>query len=548
MKKRISFLLLFLFSMMLLHGEQIVITVNDFIVESRNPSYEYIGKGISRLVASELRKSEKVKLVERENLQKVLKEQEFGLSDLADQETQVRIGMLLSAEYIVIGEIIDMVSVILLSLRMVDVETGEIVWQDELQEKLSTYDYIGAYFASSILRSFRADTENTTLAKLEKKEEKNEEAIVKLSEGIDSYDKGDKEKAKRELQDARSLDPVNEVVREFLSKLESVSPKFRVELELYSSSYNPAYLGFLEKDLLFFWSSNVYNPPNVTLHPDRSEDQLTGDYWASNKSASEKKGYAVPLGKRLGLAVEYISGGYRWLAAPVDGLIIFDNNGTPASEVKDSFENSGASLSIGYRLLDNFSLGSTVMFWNTTKGPGTTVTVDPGMYWAAGVGIMFKALADALTFDIYTMYTSQSMYYADTDRLEILKGVLPLLAEASLTYELINQILFVGLKSIGSFYIDQRGGHALRIIPVLEYRPLDFLSLRAGYEYSHFNQARQFTIGHGFLAGISIKVWRFNFNANVTYSEVPARLLPGYTVKSLTTLIGVTFTPELLKR
>jgi TolB-like protein len=548
MKIRVGIVFLFFISIVLLHGQPIVITVNDFVVESNNPSYEYIGKGISRLVASELGKSDRVKLVERENLQKVLKEQELSLSDLADQETQVKVGMLLSAEYVVMGEIIDMVSVILLSLRMVDVETGEIVWQDGLQEKLNTYDYIGAYFASSILQTLGAQTEEATLVKLEKKEQKNEEAIVKLSEGIDAYDRGDKEKAKRELKQARSLDPVNEVAREFLSKLESVSPKFRVETELYSSSYNPASLGFLENDVVFAWNSTVSNPPNVTVHPDRSEDQLTGDYWASNHGNSEKIGYALPIGKRLGLAAEFVRGGYRWLAAPEDELVEFDNDGTPAGEVKDSFTNIGASVSLGYRLLDNLSIGTTVMLWNTAEGPGTTVTVDPGIYWAAGGGFMVKALEDALAFDVQVMYTSQSMYYGDTQSMEILKGVMPLLTEASLTYELVSQVLFLGLKGIGSIYIDERGGHALRIIPVVEYRPLAFLSLRAGYEYSHFSQADQFVIGHGFLAGIGVKVWRLDLNANLTYSQVPARLLPGYTVKSLTTLFGATFTPQLLSR
>ena len=90
MKMRVSLVLLFFLSIALLHGEQIAITVNDFVVESRNPSYEFIGKGISRLVASELRKSDKVKLVERENLQKVLKEQELSLSDTADHWRSLR--------------------------------------------------------------------------------------------------------------------------------------------------------------------------------------------------------------------------------------------------------------------------------------------------------------------------------------------------------------------------------------------------------------------------------------------------------------------------
>lgn len=161
---------------------------------------------------------------------------------------------------------------------------------------------------------------------------------------------------------------------------------------------------------------------------------------------------------------------------------------------------------------------------------------------------MLKTLEDTLAFDLYAMYTSQGMYYADTESMEILNGAIPLLTEASLTNELVSQVLFLGLKGIGSIYIDERGGHALRIIPVLEYITLGFLSLRAGYEYSHFNQSGQFVIGHGFLAGFGMKVWRLDLNVNLTYSQVPARLLPGYSVKTLTALVGATFTPQQLSR
>jgi TolB-like protein len=548
MDRVITLFVLFFSSVVFLAAQQTIITVSDFTVESKNPSYEYIGKGISRLVASELRKSGKIKLIERENLSKLLKEQEFSLSDLADQETQVKLGMLLSAQYIVIGEIIDMGSIVLLSLRMVKVETGEIVWQDELQEKLTTYDYIGAYFAKSILGTLSISVENTTIAKLEKKEEKKTEAIVKLSEGIDAFDKGDKEKARKELEAAKTLDPVSEVAREFLSKLESVSPKFRAEMELYASAYNPASLAFLKTDIIYFWASNLINAPGVVRHPDRAEDQLTGDYWASNQSGSYKLGYAIPVSENLGIAVECVTGGYRWLAAPVTEASIFEYNAEMRSEVKDSFTNLGGSISLGYQLIKNFSLGGTFMLWNTSLGPGDTVTVDPGIYWAAGGGLMLKGLGDALTFDANVMYTNQGMYYVDLANLKILNGQLPLLAEASLTYELLNQILFIGLKGISNIYLDQRGGYTLRVIPVVEYRPLDFLSIRAGYEYSHFDQAGKFTLGHGFLAGLTAKIWKLDFNINVTYSQIPARILPGSTLKNLTILSGVTFAPELFKR
>jgi TolB-like protein len=50
-----------------------------------------------------------------------------ALSDLADSQTQLEVGKLLAAKYMVYGEIIDMGKKVLISLRMIDVESGEVI-------------------------------------------------------------------------------------------------------------------------------------------------------------------------------------------------------------------------------------------------------------------------------------------------------------------------------------------------------------------------------------------------------------------------------------
>ena len=86
--------------------QQIAVSVSDFKVESDDPAHKYLGKGLSRLVASELRKSARLKLLEREQMMRILAEQEFSLSDMANTESQVKVGMLVSADRIVFGQII----------------------------------------------------------------------------------------------------------------------------------------------------------------------------------------------------------------------------------------------------------------------------------------------------------------------------------------------------------------------------------------------------------------------------------------------------------
>ena len=72
MKKLFLCIILFIISASLALCQEYVIAVSDFTVESDKADYKYIGKGISRLVASELRKSGRVTLVEREHFNKIL--------------------------------------------------------------------------------------------------------------------------------------------------------------------------------------------------------------------------------------------------------------------------------------------------------------------------------------------------------------------------------------------------------------------------------------------------------------------------------------------
>ncbi len=65
-------------------------------------------------------------IVERSRLDTVLDEQVLSLSDLTDTSTAIKIGMILTADYIVTGSVIEMSSSVIIFGRIINVETGEI--------------------------------------------------------------------------------------------------------------------------------------------------------------------------------------------------------------------------------------------------------------------------------------------------------------------------------------------------------------------------------------------------------------------------------------
>lgn len=552
--KKCLFLFLFILIVVIAGAEEIIVSVSDFSVESENSKFKYIGKGISTLVAGELRRTRAIKLLERSQMNKILEEQKFSLSGLVDESMQVELGKLMAADYIIFGEIIDMGNSLLISVRMADVATTEIIWEDSIMEKLETYDYIGAYFAQSILTELKLDVQKETVAKVETKVVKETEAIVALSVGIDAYDRGDEEKAKEELKTVQMLDPENEVAEFYLSKMQAVSPKFKVENQAFTPVYNPASLGFIETDKIFFWVGGASPAPGVEEAPGYNGDGslvLNDSYYGRDDQGLFVLGVSFPLKDRFGLAMGIIWSLDTTLLKTADESEPFLFDGEYIGRVDQSLESPGAFLSFGVRLREWMSVGMSMIAFYTSSDESDEYKDeyrDEGFSVSLSPGLMLRGPDRNLIFDINMSYIIHQVYYIDHINNTIESGNSPMAIDSSLSYSILDQRLFFGLKGISDIYFDDRGGYALRIIPMVEFWPFKFLSIRGGYEYSHLDQMGEFTLGHGAVGGLTVKIGKFTLHVNQTYRQKPLRLLPGYTVPNVKMMFGLEYSPGWISR
>ena len=81
---------------------------------------------LNEMALVELAKIDTLKLVEREKLLDVLREQELALSDLMDTSKAITVGKFLSAGLILTGTVIEMSGSVIIFGRVIDVETAEI--------------------------------------------------------------------------------------------------------------------------------------------------------------------------------------------------------------------------------------------------------------------------------------------------------------------------------------------------------------------------------------------------------------------------------------
>jgi hypothetical protein len=327
--------------------------------------------------------------------------------------------------------------------------------------------------------------------------------------------------------------------------IEIVSPKFRITNYFFTPAYNPASLGFIDHDSFYTWKGQALPTPDELDFG----HQLVDGYEVREISLSPRRtGYVMPLGQNLGLGVENIAGGHdKFLSAP----FWFDFQGTPKKEIGSLYYVAGALVSIGYRFLDDMSVGVSLAAWYTDRDyeEEWTYMYESGVISFAFQGdYMLKVLEGRLTFDFSVAYTNQAERYVDFSQLLVKEGALPLLIEASLASAFLDRTLFLSLTGISDIYIDGRGGYVLRAIPVVEYLPFRFLSLRAGGEYSHMDQIGELSFGYGGLAGVSFRFWRIELIANFTIRKKPIRLLPGHSLSDWTLLVGVTLNTSFVKR
>jgi len=98
-------------------------------IGAANAELAPLSKGIADLLITDLGQNPGIRVVERENIQRLLDEQRLGQDGRVDDATAARIGKLLGAKHMVTGAFItDRTGKMVITLKSIDSETGRIIW------------------------------------------------------------------------------------------------------------------------------------------------------------------------------------------------------------------------------------------------------------------------------------------------------------------------------------------------------------------------------------------------------------------------------------
>ena len=499
------------------------LSVIDFTVNSKNPDYEFLGKGFAEFVGVELASSKDVLLIERQKLRQIIEEQKLSLTGIIDENHRIETGRLLSADYFVAGTIFDIAGKMSLVYRVIEARTGQIIVEEKLTEDISRYDYISALVAKKILSGIKAYTPDELTAKTENPVEKNGEVAVRFSKAVNAYDKGNFSYAKAELKEAKKLDPSNKAIEYYSAKLNVNNCKFKTLSERHFPVKNPAFLGFSKNDSYYITASGMNEDPNIF-----SADNITG---IQEFDGRMKMGFTIPTKANFGIGLEYNTQG-------IFKDVIFTNTGTASSPIwarQAEFDTvlEEFILSVGLKLNANLGLGIAASSYTqklelAVNGQSRGYSRSYVPCYAVLAGIAYKDNAENLQFDAFIGYTSEQLYLYSVSGDSFSPYTLPVSEENTLTLANKDKTMYFILKQSNLIYTDI-SRYTGKLLPVMEYWPLDFLALRGGVELGYYMLNNTSSFQTGYLAGATVTIPGINLDLdmNFTFWNRPSRTLPG---------------------
>jgi TolB-like protein len=100
-------------------------------------------RGIAGMMISELSQNPAARVVERQEIQRLLDEQNLGAQGRVDPQTAAKVGKLVGARYVVMGTFVDFYGDFRVDVRLVNTETSEIVkTESERMQRDHMFDII----------------------------------------------------------------------------------------------------------------------------------------------------------------------------------------------------------------------------------------------------------------------------------------------------------------------------------------------------------------------------------------------------------------------
>jgi len=184
-------------------------------------NFDALQKGIAGMLISEMALNPAARVVEREDIQKLIDEQNLGSSGRVDPQTAAKIGKLVGARYIVLGTFLDFYGDFRVDARLVNVETSEIIKVESVRmQRDHLYDIIKGV-ATALLKDASLPPVAKPASDQRMSRQVPTEALTFYSRALLYQDRGQRDKAVNMYQRAIAVFPEYAEASEGLKRLKN---------------------------------------------------------------------------------------------------------------------------------------------------------------------------------------------------------------------------------------------------------------------------------------------------------------------------------------
>jgi len=182
------------------------VAILDFDNISGIAKYDGLGKAMSSMLISDIETNvspKRLQLVERAQIQKLIKEQNFQASSSVDKSSAVKAGKILAVNYLLVGDIYILNDQLIINARLTNTETGDIVFAKKQEGKTAAWLMLKTNIAKDIVINLSQPFSEPSMPD----KETSFATITTFGNAVVAKDAGDLKKAEILISTAKEFDP-----------------------------------------------------------------------------------------------------------------------------------------------------------------------------------------------------------------------------------------------------------------------------------------------------------------------------------------------------
>lgn len=182
------------------------IAVSYFENNTGDDQYSALGRGLADMLITDISSIAGAQIVERARLNLLLQELELSKSPFIDPATAAKMGRGLGAHYIVTGSFVSVEPMMRMDARVVEVASGKVIYSTDVQGPISEFFLLEKELALTLTEAIGIKLTARENARLGRVATDSFEAFNAWSKGLEAFDRGEIEVARRALDKALERD------------------------------------------------------------------------------------------------------------------------------------------------------------------------------------------------------------------------------------------------------------------------------------------------------------------------------------------------------